>query len=61
MRHPHVCVFGHVLLELAWVDGISVCENSFTNLPWTLKACLRWVLPGSPSPLIITAVRTVED
>lgn len=20
VRHPHVCVFGHVLLELAWVD-----------------------------------------
>lgn len=19
VRHPHVCVFGHVLLELAWV------------------------------------------
>lgn len=20
VRHPHLCVFGHVLLELAWVD-----------------------------------------
>lgn len=20
VRHPHVCMFGHVLLELAWVD-----------------------------------------
>lgn len=41
--------------------GIFVYENSFTNLPWALKVCLRWVLPGNPSPLIITAVRAVED
>lgn len=41
--------------------GIFVYKNSFTNLPWALKVCLRWVLPGNPSPLIITAVRAVED